>query len=487
MLAVRLLRGVSEVALFGGSLVLSVLTVPSALSFVESDVVLSQCVLLSTVLLYASATWLLSRRFPLPPPAAVPAARLSLPAGVAVGLLLCLCLTTLLPALGSSTREDPLILQLCFSAVQQPLVMLDLAVLGPLREELLFRGLMFGRLCRLLSPLPAYAASSGVFGLLHSSPDSVKVVECVASGLVLALTYRLTLSLLAPIAVHVINNTLVALLTSGMSPLCQPATVERSLRLACRMEDSLDGAVYSARAAAGAAEDAHWHWHGGKHEARTACNELFTALDRGGKGYLDVEECAFFLTLDTAVLDVLSAAFTVLHEQKSLAAESDSQLKRLSAWSASRGLLLPSPAFLASRSGVQDSAISALYSQLTSPPLVPSPAILAAAPSALLTRLSQSFDSPSAAASTARLAELHSLLCAYYGLFARVLCEQRLGVDSASRLSRAQWLEHCERGLAAHPERMKRMVQQAALIAMGAQKHPLAFVPPAAPAASHRR
>ena len=58
-------------------------------------------------------------------------------------------------------------------------VLLDLAVLGPLREELLFRGLLFGRLCRLWSPLPAYAASSGVFGLLHLSPDSVKVVAAL--------------------------------------------------------------------------------------------------------------------------------------------------------------------------------------------------------------------------------------------------------------------------------------------------------------------
>jgi len=334
---------VSELAVFGGCLVAAVLGVPAALFFVESDVLLSQCVVLATVVLYASAAYLLSRRYPLPP-AQSSAARLSLPAGVAVGLLLCFALTVVLPVLGSSTREDPLILQLCFSAARQPFVLLDLSVLGPLREELLFRGLMFARLCRLLSPMPAYAASSAVFGRLHSSPDSVKVVECVASGLVLALTYRLTLTLWAPLLVHVLNNSLVAALLTGLSPLCQPSTVERSMRLACSTEDALDDIVHRARTVLGAAEDSEgWRWRTGKQEARVACESLFTALDRGGKGYLDAVEVAFFFSLDETVLDMLSAAFTVLQDDCSAtAATAAAQSKLPSAWSSTASMPLPS-------------------------------------------------------------------------------------------------------------------------------------------------
>ena len=482
-LSSRLLRGCGELLLFGGCLIVAVLAVPSVLFFVESDVVLSQCVLMSVVLLYTSAALIVFRRYPLPPPNNNSTrARLSLPAGVAVGLLLCLALTVVLPVLGSSTREDPLILQLCFSSAVQPLLLLDLAVLGPLREELLFRGLLFGRLCRLLSPLPAYAASSGVFGALHSSPDSVKVLECVASGLVLAVSYRLTLTLWAPIAIHVINNTLVALLTTGLSPLCDPSTVERSMRWACSIEDAMDSVVYSSRAAVGAAEDsAGWHWRTGKQEARVACNNLFTALDRGGKGYLDADEVGFFFSLDETVLDMLSAAFTVLHDRSSIADPALPQLP--SAWSSSPSLSLPSRSFFQSLSGAQDAAISALYMTLTSPPLTPvdltSSASLVPAPSVLLTRLSRSLKSSSAASSpvAARAAfhRLHARMCAYYALFVRVMCQQRLGVY-ASRLSREQFMEQCERGLVVRPARMKRMVQQATLIAMGAQKHPLAFV-----------
>ena len=471
----RLLRSAAELAVLCGCLTVAVLGVPSLLWFVQSDVLLSQCVLLSTLALYGSAAFLLSRRYPLPP-AVLSSPCLSLPAGVAFGLLLCCALTVLLPLLGSSTREDPLILQLCFSAAQHPFVLLDLAILGPLREELLFRGLLFGRLCRLLSPLPAYAASSGVFGLLHSSPDSVKVVECFASGVVLALSYRLTLTLLAPLAIHIINNTLVACLTAGLSPLCEPSTVERSIRLACSIEDAMGSVVYICRTAMGAAEDkSGWHWQTGKQEARAACNDLFTALDRGGKGYLDAEEVGFFFTLDEPVLDMLSAAFTVLQEHCSA---TTAQPLLSSAWSTSTSLPLPSRSFFGSLSTAQESAITSLYTSLTSPPLAPvdptSPASLVPPPSVLLTRLSRSLDS-SPAGSTVALHHLHTRMCAYYALCVSVMCEQRLGVTHAVRLSRDQFIEACLHDLVVQPLRLKRMVQQAALCAMGAQKHPLAF------------
>ena len=479
----RVLRGVSELFVFSGCFVLAVLGVPRLLFFVQSDVILSQCVLVTVVALYASATFLLSRHYPLPP-AQPGSARLSLPSGILVGLLLCIGLTVLLPVLGSSTREDPLILQLCFSAARQPFVLFDLAVLGPLREELLFRGLMFGRLCRLLSPVPAYAASSGVFGLLHSSPDSVKVVECVASGLVLALSYRLTLTLWAPIAIHVLNNTLVALLTTGLSPLCKSATVERSMRMACSVEDAIDTVVYNSRTAVGAAEDSDWHWRTGKREARVACSNLFTALDRGGKGYLDAEEVGFFWSLDDSVLDMLSAAFTVLHDDSSNSALEAQPSSSLSPQLPTTSLSLPSRSFFASLSDKQESAVTALYLALTAPPLVAddptSSAAFQPAPSVLLTRLARSLESssPSSSTSAADRQLLHARMCAYYGLFVRVVCEQRLGVEFASRLSREEFLSQCERGLVVRPARMKRMVKQATLIAMGAQKHPLAFAAP---------
>lgn len=66
-------------------------------------------------------------------------------------------------------------------------------------------------------------------------------------------------------------------------------------------------------------------------------------------------------------------------------------------------------------------------------------------------------------------------MCSYYALFVRVLGEQRLGMRNGAGLSRSHFLQQCERGLVVRPARMKRMVQQATLIAMGAQKHPLAF------------
>ena len=482
-LSSRLLRGTAELVLFGGCLFVPVLVltcVPQLLAFVRSEVLVSQCVLLAALGLYAQSALLLSRRYPLPP--AQPSfARLSVPAGVVLGLLVCFGLSVLLPTLGSATREDPLILKLCFSAAQQPLLLFDLAVLGPLREELLFRAFLFGRLCRLLGPMPAYAVSSSVFGLMHWSPDSVKVVECVASGLVLALSYRLTLSLWTPIVIHVVNNALVALLTTGLSPLCSPSTVERSMRIIGAIEDSVDSVTYAAKTVVGSGEDSGgWHWQSGKHEAQAACNALFTALDRGGKGYLNAEELGFFFSLDDSVLDALSAAFTVIHDDCTAAAASSSSSSS-SLWSASATLPLPSRSFFSSLSAAQESAITSLYTTLTEPPLADHESTSApSAPSILLTRLSRSLNSPSSPLATdcPSLQRFHARLCSYYELFVRVASEQRSGVAHSNRLSRDEFLVQCERALVIHPAQMKRMVRQAALIAMGAQKHPLAFIMP---------
>jgi membrane protease YdiL (CAAX protease family) len=76
-----------------------------------------------------------------------------------------------------------------------------IAILGPVVEEIIFRGIMIERLGAKYSYGWAVGISSVIFGLLHASPVGAFIV-----GVFLSLIYLKTESLTAPILVHIANN-----------------------------------------------------------------------------------------------------------------------------------------------------------------------------------------------------------------------------------------------------------------------------------------
>ena len=84
-----------------------------------------------------------------------------------------------------------------------PLVFLLAIVLvvAPVIEEVLFRGVILHRLAVKWGLGPAIVVSSAVFGLLHVNFVGVGVL-----GIVMALLYVRTRTLIVPIACHVLNN-----------------------------------------------------------------------------------------------------------------------------------------------------------------------------------------------------------------------------------------------------------------------------------------
>lgn len=91
--------------------------------------------------------------------------------------------------------------------VRRPLGVLAIALLGPVAEELCFRGAVIGGMLRLgCRPWVAVAVSSLLFGLVHFNPAQVPFAA--AMGLVLGVLYLRTGSLLLPMLVHVVNNSL---------------------------------------------------------------------------------------------------------------------------------------------------------------------------------------------------------------------------------------------------------------------------------------
>lgn len=83
---------------------------------------------------------------------------------------------------------------------------LCVGVLGPILEELLFRGAVTKVLLKRYSPVTAILISGLLFGIFHMNP--AQVVGAMLIGFVLAWIYYKTRSLIPCILIHIINNSL---------------------------------------------------------------------------------------------------------------------------------------------------------------------------------------------------------------------------------------------------------------------------------------
>ena len=104
-------------------------------------------------------------------------------------------------------------------------MLVDVAVLAPLVEELLFRGLIFAPLCR-RSPFWAYTASMAAFAALHVvsfigdqhwTVLLFSFLQYLPAGFVLGWSYQRSRSIWAPIALHGVMNLYSAIMILSMS------------------------------------------------------------------------------------------------------------------------------------------------------------------------------------------------------------------------------------------------------------------------------
>lgn len=81
---------------------------------------------------------------------------------------------------------------------------LAVAILGPISEELLFRGIVYRRLRDCFGIKAAIVGSAVVFGLVHM--NGVQTINAMFLGLAFAICYEHTGSLWYSISMHIINN-----------------------------------------------------------------------------------------------------------------------------------------------------------------------------------------------------------------------------------------------------------------------------------------
>jgi len=76
------------------------------------------------------------------------------------------------------------------------------ALLAPVAEELVFRGVLFRKWRRTLGPVKGLLLSSALFGVIHGGT----MLSVAVGGLSFALLYTSTRTIWAPIVAHILNN-----------------------------------------------------------------------------------------------------------------------------------------------------------------------------------------------------------------------------------------------------------------------------------------
>jgi len=94
------------------------------------------------------------------------------------------------------------------TAISVGLAVLGMVVVGPLVEEIVFRGLLFGALAQRFGVLAAAVLTAILFGAAHG--DLVLFPSLAALGFITALAYAATGNLTVPVLLHALSNAFAA-------------------------------------------------------------------------------------------------------------------------------------------------------------------------------------------------------------------------------------------------------------------------------------
>lgn len=129
------------------------------------------------------------------------------PSCMGLGVLMLFAAVALISLLMSWLTWLPNIMEDVFDILQSGWIgMLTIAVIGPVLEELLFRGAITKVLLQKYDPWKAILISAFLFGIFHINP--VQVLPAFLLGILFAWIYYRTASLVPCILMHVLNNSL---------------------------------------------------------------------------------------------------------------------------------------------------------------------------------------------------------------------------------------------------------------------------------------
>ena len=90
----------------------------------------------------------------------------------------------------------------------EPFMLISTVIIGPIFEEILYRGLLYNKLKQISNAFIALFISSILFAFLHipGYGFNIKIFPLVLDGILLTYCYEKTDNIYVPILVHSINN-----------------------------------------------------------------------------------------------------------------------------------------------------------------------------------------------------------------------------------------------------------------------------------------
>jgi uncharacterized protein len=125
-----------------------------------------------------------------------------------IGLFALVALAIELLAMVSPAFTTDFMKRVIETTTHLPMLVIGVAILGPLFEELLLRGLLFGAVRHIADEHVSVAVTAGVFALMHLQYSLPIMLLILPMGIVLGYARARTGSLLVPIALHMANNSL---------------------------------------------------------------------------------------------------------------------------------------------------------------------------------------------------------------------------------------------------------------------------------------
>lgn len=130
--------------------------------------------------------------------------------GYAVLVVVLVLLTVLMPGsnvLKAWQQAGERVMSMAQTLPARVLLFVLICVLAPVLEEVIFRGFVYPGLRRRLAVTGAVVASALLFAMMHNNPAALLPIGLI--GIVLAVLYERSRSLVPPIVCHALNNTLV--------------------------------------------------------------------------------------------------------------------------------------------------------------------------------------------------------------------------------------------------------------------------------------
>lgn len=106
--------------------------------------------------------------------------------------------------LGNLSPDTEKMFGIIFEGNSLGMILLGIGIIGPVIEEIIFRGLIFNELRRNIPVVWALIIQALLFGIYHMNPTQAIYASCL--GIVLGLVFMWTKSIWAPILIHIFFN-----------------------------------------------------------------------------------------------------------------------------------------------------------------------------------------------------------------------------------------------------------------------------------------